>query len=64
MSEEIFLGVYLEKEFVDMDTLMDKHSLFLQEDEIKKLECIFRFKKESLLILQYCSNFVYGLSPL
>ena len=41
MQEEIFLGVYLEKEFVDMDTLMDKQSLFLQEDEIKKIRMHF-----------------------
>ena len=63
MNDEIFLGIYLEKEFIDMDTLMDKQSLFLQEDEIKKIRMQFSIQEdlEPNFIL-FCSRFVYGLS--
>ena len=63
MNEEMFLGVYLDREFVDMDTLMDKQSLYLQEDEIKKIRMHFSIQEGiSSEFLHYCSNFVYGLS--
>lgn len=63
MNEELFLGVYLEREFIDMNTLMDKQSLFLQEDEIKKIKMQFSIQEdmEPNFIL-FCSKFVYGLS--
>jgi extracellular factor (EF) 3-hydroxypalmitic acid methyl ester biosynthesis protein len=63
MNDDLFLGIYLEKEFIDMDTLMDKQSLFLQEDEIKKIRMQFSIQEdlEPHFIL-FCSHFVYGLS--
>ncbi|HMV43469.1 MAG TPA: class I SAM-dependent methyltransferase [Leptospiraceae bacterium] len=63
MNDEIFLGVFLEREFIDMDTLMDKQSLFLQEDEVKKIRMQFTIQEdlEPNFIL-FCSKFVYGLS--
>lgn len=63
LDEELLLGIYLEKEFVDMDTLMDKQSLFLQEDEIKKIRMQFSIQEElEPNFILFCSRFVYGLS--
>lgn len=63
MNDDIFLGIYLEKEFIDMDTLMDKQSLFLQEDEIKKLRMQFSIQEDiPSAFISFCSHFVYGLS--
>jgi extracellular factor (EF) 3-hydroxypalmitic acid methyl ester biosynthesis protein len=62
-DNEVFLGIYLDKEFIDMDILMDKQSLHLQEDEIKKLRMQFSIQEDiPSEFIYFCSSFVYGLS--
>lgn len=63
MNNEIYLGVYLDKEFVDMDTLLSKQSLHLQEDEVRKIRMQFSIQEDlEPNFIQFCSHFVYGLS--
>ncbi len=63
MNDDIFLGIYLEKEFIDMDTLLEKQSLYLQEDEIKKLRMQFSIQEDiPSAFISFCSSFIYGLS--
>lgn len=59
----LLLGVYLESEFLDMDFLAEKHSIYLQEDEIKTINLQFSYlyniKDE---FKSFAADFSFGLS--
>lgn len=62
-KDVLFLGIYLEKEFVDMDFLFEKQSLALQEDERKRISMHFSMQEEiHPNFISFVSRFVYGLS--
>lgn len=59
----VFLGIYLHAEFVDMDSLFERHSIHLHEDESKTILLQFNnsvnIKPE---FKEFASDFAVGLS--
>lgn len=62
-NESNLLGIYLEKEFIDMDKFVNNNLIHLQEDEIKKIRLqlsqVDAIRPE---FLQFTSTFINGLS--
>lgn len=62
-NQEVLLGIYLDSEFVDMDFLLTKQALFLQEDEIKKVKMHLSVQENlSQEFIEFCSRFTFALS--
>lgn len=62
-NEKLYLGIFLESEFIDMDLLHQKQILVSQEDEIKKVVLHFTIReKVSPEFMQFTAKLQYGLS--
>ncbi len=62
-NKEVLLGIILDSEFIDMDFLLTKQALFLQEDEIKKVKMHLSVEENlSQKYIEFCSHFTFGLS--
>lgn len=62
VNEEKIFGLFLEREFIDLDFLADRQSIFLQEDELKSIRYFFQYRNRITdEISKFAAHFAFGL---